>query len=656
MTEPGKKGYRVALVSGGTDSAYHSIIATELISALKKSGNKLIWYQSLCQDNFSGKPYETGEMNIYNLINYELVDVVVMLTITFKDSSIKDIVMKGARKAGVPVISVDREVEGAYNITMGYNDGLEYLIRHVIELHKAKTIGFLAGLKGLEVSDEREALFRKILAEYNMPVNENLIGYGYFWHEGAYNIVDEWYRRDGKLPDAIICANDSLAVGACNKAAELGYIIPDDIISTGLDGIEEALTYTPKITTVKLNITKLARRIAELIEPVCMGLAAKERTEIIEAESDLGQSCGCGPITDKSDENKIKHRLYEEIELFRSSARNFISIAEEIDTDIDFGTAVNGMSVFLNRAWTKKAWLCIFDDFVSDISSIVDKDHNNSYRREGYTEKLGFVLEMTGTAEGKDGISKRIPPFETMKLIPDLDGFFENNTGLTVLPLHFQDRAIGYLVMELELCLGSYSVLHSIDCNIMGMVLENARIQHELKHFASRIEQLHIHDPMTNLYNRRGFYRYVPKIYDRCVNNGERFMIISADLDELKEINDIYGHSEGDNAITMIARALEAASENNETIARFGGDEYVVAGACPSEEYGREYIEKVKKFIDNYNETSGKPYKLRTSCGVYMAVPDGAMSLDEFISAADRIMYDEKMSSKIHRGVSRRRM
>ena len=133
-------------------------------------------------------------------------------------------------------------------------------------------------------------------------------------------------------------------------------------------------------------------------------------------------------------------------------------------------------------------------------------------------------------------------------------------------------------------------------------------------------------------------------------------MIISADLDELKEINDIYGHSEGDNAIIMIARALEAASGNNETIARFGGDEYIVAGACPSEEYGNEFIKKVNQFIDNYNKTSGKPYTLRTSCGIYMAVPDRTMSLDEFISTADRIMYDEKMSSKLHRGVSRRRM
>lgn len=656
MSDINKKSYRVALVSGGTDSAYHSIIATELVARLKESGSRLIWYQSLCQDNFSGKPYEIGEMNIYNLINYELVDIVIMLTITFKDSSIKDTIMQGAAKAGIPVISVDREVDGAYCITMGYDDGLESIIRHVIEVHKAKTIGFMSGMRGLEVSDEREALFRKVIGEYNIPVNEDLIGYGYFWHEGAYNVIEEWYKRDGRLPDAIICANDSMAIGVCNKASELGYIVPDDIIVTGLDGIEEALTYTPKITTVKLNIPELAKRIAELIDPICSGKIKPDGHEILNAGIDYSRSCGCETASDLSHENEIKHRLYDEIDLFKNSNQKGIKVAEEIATDIDFDTAVNGMELFLNHAWSKKAWLCIFDDFVTDISSIIEESNRSNYRRTGYTEKLGFVLEMTGVGEGKDGVSHRIPPFETMKLIPDLDEFFKDNLALTVLPLHYQDRAIGYVALEFEFCIGNYSMLHSIDCNIMGMVLENARIQHEIKHFAARLEQLHIRDPMTNLYNRRGFYRYVPKIYDKCVKSGEMFMIISADLDELKEINDIHGHAEGDNAISMIARALEAASENNETIARFGGDEYVVAGACPSKEYGNEYIKKVQKFIDYYNEGSGKPYKLRTSCGVYMAVPDGSMSLDEFISNADKIMYDEKMSSKLHRGVSRRRM
>lgn len=651
-----KKGCRIALVSGGADSAYHSVIATELVSECKKYGHKIIWFQSVCTDAYTGRPYEIGEMNIYNLINYELFDVVVLLAITFKEEDRKDKIAAAAKKAGVPVIAVDKEVQGAYTIKMDYEDGLEDIIRHVIEVHKAKTFAFLTGMKGQDISDAREQKFRTILGEYGIPVDDSKIEQAWFWHEGAETAVQKWYDADGCLPDAIICANDSMAIGASNKVIQLGYKIPDDVIITGLDGIEEAVNYSPSITTAKLNISGMVKRVAELVGDICSGKTAADGGEIIEAQRLYLQSCGCEPLSVGNYENEIKHKLYNDMDWYKNFTRSVINTAEEISANVDFETAIDGMGLFLQKIWSKEAWLCVCDDFLTDIASISEMSTYTDYRREGYSDMLGYVVHMYNPYGGKDGDTERLEPFETKKLIPDLDGFFEKYNAFTVLPLHFQDRTIGYLAVEFEYCLGNYSVLNSFDCNVMGMVLENARIQHELRHFAARLEELYIRDPMTNLFNRRGFYRQVPKVYDHCVETGKRFMIVSADLDELKEINDIYGHADGDNAITMIARALEAAAKNGETIARFGGDEYVVAGICPTAEYGQQFVDNVKSFINSYNETSDKPYKLRTSCGVYTAVPDGSMCLDEFISNADKIMYDEKMLSKLHRGVSRRRM
>ncbi|MBQ8827210.1 MAG: hypothetical protein IJ007_08955, partial [Oscillospiraceae bacterium] len=180
-----KKGCRIALVSGGADSAYHSVIATELVSECKKYGHKIIWFQSVCTDAYTGRPYEIGEMNIYNLINYELFDVVVLLAITFKEEDRKDKIAAAAKKAGVPVIAVDKEVQGAYTIKMDYEDGLEDIIRHVIEVHKAKTFAFLTGMKGQDISDAREQKFRTILGEYGIPVDDSKIEQAWFWHEGA---------------------------------------------------------------------------------------------------------------------------------------------------------------------------------------------------------------------------------------------------------------------------------------------------------------------------------------------------------------------------------------------------------------------------------------------------------------------------------------
>lgn len=656
LSELNKKDYRIALISGGADSAYHSVIATSLVRECKEKNYKVIWYQSMCTDAFTGRPYEVGEHNIYNLVNYDLVDAVVMLTTTFKSDSIQYKIMREATEAGVPVISVDRKIEGAYCIMMDYEDGLEELVRHVVEVHGSKTFGFLTGMKGQDLSDAREQTYRKVLAEYGIAVDESKIEQAWFWHEGAENVIQKWYDADGKLPEAIICANDSMAIGVANKALELGYSLPDELIITGLDGIEEAMNYSPSITTAKINIAGMVKRVVELIEPVCCGKVDMNGSEVIAAERIYAQSCGCQPVTGGICENEIKHKLYNDMDWFKNSNRSVINTAEEISANVDFETAINQMGLFLKKIWSKEAWLCVCDDFLTDIASISEISTYTDYRTEGYSEMLGYVMHMTNPYGGKDGDTERVEPFESKKLIPDMERFFEDYCALTVLPLHFQDRTIGYLAVEFEYCEGNYSVLNSFDCNVMGMVLENARIQHELRHFATRLDELYIRDPMTNLFNRRGFYRQVPKIYDSCVEEGKLFMIVSADLDELKEINDIYGHADGDNAITMIARALESAAKNGEIIARFGGDEYVVAGVCPTEDYGTDFIANVRKFIDDYNEISGKAYKLRTSCGVYTAVPDGSMCLDEFISTADKIMYDEKMLSKMHRGVSRRRM
>jgi diguanylate cyclase (GGDEF)-like protein len=170
------------------------------------------------------------------------------------------------------------------------------------------------------------------------------------------------------------------------------------------------------------------------------------------------------------------------------------------------------------------------------------------------------------------------------------------------------------------------------------------------------LEEMYIRDPMTKLLNRRGFYKAAPKIYSKCLNEELEFMIVSVDMDNLKTINDTYGHAEGDNAIIKIAEALNSVSQGGFITARFGGDEYVAAGICLSDGYGKAYVRGITEYLDDYNKTSGKPYTLGASCGVYKAVPQRDVTLDEFISEADKIMYSVKKRRKRNRPeLSRRR-
>jgi diguanylate cyclase (GGDEF)-like protein len=235
-----------------------------------------------------------------------------------------------------------------------------------------------------------------------------------------------------------------------------------------------------------------------------------------------------------------------------------------------------------------------------------------------------------------------------------LPNFFEevHDTSLPIMfaPLHYQEKAIGYLAItydhEFENALFRYNTLLT---NI-SILLENSRIQNQLKNTVQKLENMYIRDHMTNVYNRRGFYQQVPELLRSCISDKRFIMVISVDLDGLKPINDLYGHKEGDNAITTIAKTLSSVAVSGEIVARFGGDEFVVAGICDDEQYAKSYVDHLNECLKYYNENSGKPYKVQASCGIHCTkVEDHNVTIDDLIKVADEYMYIQKQSKKYDR-------
>ncbi len=120
-------------------------------------------------------------------------------------------------------------------------------------------------------------------------------------------------------------------------------------------------------------------------------------------------------------------------------------------------------------------------------------------------------------------------------------------------------------------------------------------------------------------------------------------------MDYLKYINDTFGHTEGDTAIKTAANALANAAKGNEICARFGGDEFAVAG-IGGEGYPEEYMGRVKAYLDEFNASGGKPYKVGMSCGWAEVTGTLANGIDEFIRTADARMYEDKRQRKSVRG------
>jgi len=186
--------------------------------------------------------------------------------------------------------------------------------------------------------------------------------------------------------------------------------------------------------------------------------------------------------------------------------------------------------------------------------------------------------------------------------------------------------------------------------NSMWGILEQKRSEQEREKLVAELQSLSIKDELTDLYNRRGIFSLVEQHYSIAKRLQKTLMLVFIDIDDMKQINDRYGHQEGDNALIDTAHILKNTFRETDIIARIGGDEFAVFGMV-MEDKGLNIItsrinEKLDKQIEEYAEHSTKPYALSLSKGVAFADPQNPFSFDSMLSEADQNMYLQKQKKK----------
>lgn len=148
-------------------------------------------------------------------------------------------------------------------------------------------------------------------------------------------------------------------------------------------------------------------------------------------------------------------------------------------------------------------------------------------------------------------------------------------------------------------------------------------------------------DDLTCLYNRRAFLALAGQQLRVTRRNAQSLLLFFADVDNLKEINDSYGHGEGDLALIRVADALEQTFRNSDVIARLGGDEFAVLALEASCENREVILRRLEKTLKGSNGDESR-YELSLSVGVARFDPRHPVSLGELIATADEAMYEEK--------------
>jgi diguanylate cyclase (GGDEF)-like protein len=161
-----------------------------------------------------------------------------------------------------------------------------------------------------------------------------------------------------------------------------------------------------------------------------------------------------------------------------------------------------------------------------------------------------------------------------------------------------------------------------------------------------RLHTLSITDELTGLYNRRGFFTLANNRLMLAKREEKGAMMLYADLDNLKEINDTLGHDEGDRLIRKTADILKSTYRTSDIIARIGGDEFVVFPIGADEDQAAKTAKRLQENIENFNAKYNKRYKLRLSIGIATYDPNSVQSVDELLAKADSLMYEHKKSKK----------
>ena len=232
--------------------------------------------------------------------------------------------------------------------------------------------------------------------------------------------------------------------------------------------------------------------------------------------------------------------------------------------------------------------------------------------------------------------------FQTVTHAEDVDNDLANLYRLmqgTTLTCQVEKRYV-HRSGEIVWALNNVSLVRDADNLPVHFIFQIQDIT-ERKRAEAALQSLSLVDELTGLYNRRGFLAVTEQHLASIRRNQKVPVILYADLDGLKRINDSLGHPEGDRALVKTAEILKDTFRTSDIIARLGGDEFVVLAAIGKDEIADSLTARLQDKFMEHNSRTNRPYDLSISVGVVHFDADDS-SIEEVTARADRVMYEDK--------------
>ncbi len=288
----------IGVLAVSANDRYENEISAGILAAAKDHDVNLIWFVS--EILTQGNEYIRSRNSIFELVQATpRIDGLLLFSAAFSSTAaFADILQLCARYRPRPLISLGLELPGgAPRMIVDNASGLREVLDHLIDAHGCRKPAFICGPAQNPEAQLRYQVYTEVLAAHGLPLRPELVLPGRFASRDGEDAVAILLDERRVEFDAVVAADDEMALGALQALQRRGLKVPEQVRVTGFDDIPAAYTAAPPLTTVRQPLYQLGHQALNLLLAQLRGGLIAEET-FLPAQPVFRQSCGCGAVAD----------------------------------------------------------------------------------------------------------------------------------------------------------------------------------------------------------------------------------------------------------------------------------------------------------------------------------------------------------------------
>lgn len=632
------KKRKIALIAASWDGETLAATINGIKDRLVDSGMDL--YVFLCFPAFGlDSPDNISQFNIFSLPHYEDYDGFIFSINVVQGYDMLKKYHQPLLNCGKPMVSLECEMEGAPTIVPDGYDAEYRLVDHLIKEHGCRRINYVGGSPEHSDNILRKKAYMDALKANGIEVDERRIRDYSFMEEDGHQAYAEFKASELEMPDAVVCANDAMALGYCQAAEEDGKYPPDDFLIIGYDNDENSRAFTPLISTIDKDAYAMGRIGCDALLRLMNGETVEQKISYAQ-NLVLRGSCGCYAPEElvEWDNRQLQRQIYYRVKE-ESAYYETLNLMRQNLAISDSEGLYNYYMLEIMRHFEMYGYCMCINQSVYYGTHAIEFSLDTTYDDEQYV--------LSGMKHGVSQDEAMI--IKKRDVVPDYLQQNDKDTHVyMIMPMQRYGACIGYFVL-----IDSTLILHRrMALYMMGAINSsygNLRNFENLRKMNKRLDSVYVKDALTDMYNRFGYMRDGYAMYEKSKVYGKPLMVMFMDMDRLKEINDIYGHSHGDNALIMFSDVLKECAGEEKIAVRYGGDEFLIIGPVENEEGAEAFKKQLEDALAEKNASSDLPYEIEASIGYVLTDVKGQKELDDYVEEADTLMYEVKKRNRKNR-------